>query len=84
MDLTHEFSSETLYWPTASNFFLAEEFHGQKPADTPAPTPIVTSTHKSIVAEAKEEGAKQVDAQTAKLNAAVAKLREASAPQVQE
>ena len=31
IDLTHEFSSETLYWPTASNFVLAEEFHGQTP-----------------------------------------------------
>ena len=31
VDLTHEFSSETLYWPTASNFALVQEFHGQTP-----------------------------------------------------
>ena len=28
VDLTHDFSAETLYWPTASRFTLEEEFHG--------------------------------------------------------
>jgi kynurenine formamidase len=28
IDLTHDFSSETLYWPTAAGFVLEEEFHG--------------------------------------------------------
>jgi len=31
IDLTHEFSSETLYWPTAESFTLETEFHGQTP-----------------------------------------------------
>ena len=31
IDLTHEFSSETLYWPTAEGFTLETEFHGQTP-----------------------------------------------------
>src|SRR6266581_9684335 len=31
IDLTHEFSSETLYWPTAERFTLETEFHGQTP-----------------------------------------------------
>ena len=31
IDLTHEFSSETLYWPTADRFTLETEFHGQTP-----------------------------------------------------
>jgi kynurenine formamidase len=31
IDLTHEFSSETLYWPTAERFTLEAEFHGQTP-----------------------------------------------------
>ncbi len=31
IDLTHEFSSETLYWPTAESFALETEFHGQTP-----------------------------------------------------
>jgi kynurenine formamidase len=31
IDLTHEFSSETLYWPTAEQFTLESEFHGQTP-----------------------------------------------------
>src|SRR2546425_10974771 len=31
IDLTHEFSSETLYWPTAERFALEVEFHGQTP-----------------------------------------------------
>jgi kynurenine formamidase len=31
IDLTHEFSSETLYWPTAEKFALETEFHGQTP-----------------------------------------------------
>src|SRR5262245_24904496 len=31
IDLTHEFSSETLYWPTAEPFTLESEFHGQTP-----------------------------------------------------
>ncbi len=29
IDLTHEFSAQTLYWPTAENFALETEFHGQ-------------------------------------------------------
>ena len=29
VDLTHDFSAETLYWPTASSFVLEKEFHGQ-------------------------------------------------------
>lgn len=28
IDLTHDFSPETLYWPTASSFKLEQEFHG--------------------------------------------------------
>jgi len=31
IDLTHEFSSETLYWPTAEKFRLETEFHGRTP-----------------------------------------------------
>src|SRR5216117_510652 len=31
IDLTHEFSSETLYWPTAEPFTLETEFRGQTP-----------------------------------------------------
>src|SRR4030095_4407570 len=31
VDLTHEFSADTLYWPTAENFTLETEFHGQTP-----------------------------------------------------
>ena len=31
IDLTHAFSSETLYWPTAEKFTLESEFHGQTP-----------------------------------------------------
>jgi kynurenine formamidase len=31
VDLTHEFSSDTLYWPTAKTFTLETEFHGQTP-----------------------------------------------------
>lgn len=31
IDLTHEFSSQTLYWPTAEAFTLDSEFHGQTP-----------------------------------------------------
>src|SRR5438046_412873 len=31
IDLTHEFSKETLYWPTAESFTLETEFHGQTP-----------------------------------------------------
>ena len=31
VDLTHDFSAQTLYWPTASNFVLVTEFHGQTP-----------------------------------------------------
>src|SRR4051812_31809351 len=29
IDLTHDFSEQTLYWPTASGFVLEKEFHGQ-------------------------------------------------------
>src|SRR6266540_1886703 len=31
IDLTHEFSAQTLYWPTAEPFTLEAEFHGQTP-----------------------------------------------------
>ena len=31
IDLTHEFSSETLYWPTAEGFTLETEFRGRTP-----------------------------------------------------
>jgi kynurenine formamidase len=31
IDLTHEFSAETLYWPTAQNFALETEFQGKTP-----------------------------------------------------
>src|ERR1043165_9102003 len=31
IDLTHEFSAETLYWPTAEKFTLESEFHGRAP-----------------------------------------------------
>jgi kynurenine formamidase len=31
IDLTHDFSAETPYWPTAENFVLETEFHGQTP-----------------------------------------------------
>jgi kynurenine formamidase len=31
IDLTHEFSAETLYWPTAESFTLESEFNGQTP-----------------------------------------------------
>jgi len=31
IDLTHDFSAETLYWPTAAKFKLEQEFHGQTP-----------------------------------------------------
>jgi len=31
IDLTHEFSAETIYWPTAQRFSLETEFHGQTP-----------------------------------------------------
>ncbi len=31
IDLTHEFSAETLYWPTAEKFTLESEFHGPTP-----------------------------------------------------
>src|SRR5215472_11734810 len=29
IDLTHDFSAETLYWPTAQNFVLETESHGK-------------------------------------------------------
>jgi kynurenine formamidase len=29
IDLTHAFSSDTIYWPTATGFTLEQEFHGQ-------------------------------------------------------
>lgn len=29
VDLTHDFSEQTLYWPTAEKFHLESEFHGQ-------------------------------------------------------
>ena len=29
IDLTHDFSAETIYWPTASGFVLEKEFRGQ-------------------------------------------------------
>jgi kynurenine formamidase len=31
VDLTHDFSSETIYWPTAQGFALETEFHGVTP-----------------------------------------------------
>jgi kynurenine formamidase len=31
IDLTHEFSADTLYWPTAERFTLETEFHGHTP-----------------------------------------------------
>ncbi len=31
IDLTHDFSADTLYWPTAEKFALETEFHGQTP-----------------------------------------------------
>jgi kynurenine formamidase len=31
VDLSHDFSSETLYWPTAEGFTLETEFHGVTP-----------------------------------------------------
>jgi len=31
IDLTHDFSTNTLYWPTAESFALETEFHGQTP-----------------------------------------------------
>ncbi len=31
VDLTHEFSSETIYWPTAQGFTLESEFQGMTP-----------------------------------------------------
>src|SRR5262245_26276102 len=31
IDLTHEFSTDTLYWPTAERFTLETEFHGHTP-----------------------------------------------------
>lgn len=63
------------------NVNKAEDFHGQKPADSPAPAPVVTSTHTPKVTSQLVEGAKQAAAQQEKMDAAVAKLREASAPQ---
>lgn len=62
------------------NINKAESFHGQKPSDTPPPAPVVTSTHTSKSAAMLEEGKKQATDQQAKLDAAVAKLREASTP----
>lgn len=29
LDLSHDFSGQTLYWPTATRFVLEEEFHGR-------------------------------------------------------
>ena len=31
IDLSHDFSAQTLYWPTAENFALETEFNGQTP-----------------------------------------------------
>jgi kynurenine formamidase len=31
IDLTHEFSDETIYWPTAEEFTLETEYHGRTP-----------------------------------------------------
>ena len=31
IDLTHDFSEQTLYWPTAAKFHLETEFHGKTP-----------------------------------------------------
>lgn len=48
------------------------------------PEPVVTSTHTPIVAKKIEVGAEEQKAQQSKLDAAVAKLRESSAPKVVE
>lgn len=50
-------------------------FHGQRPADTPKPEPIVTSTHKPIVAAKLEAGKKEEIAQTEELHVKVAEFR---------
>lgn len=31
IDLSHDFSAETIYWPTAQGFVLQSEFHGRTP-----------------------------------------------------
>ncbi|WP_185967928.1 hypothetical protein [Thalassotalea sp. PS06] len=33
IDLSHEFSEDTLYWPTAEKFKKDTVFHGQKTGD---------------------------------------------------
>lgn len=48
------------------------------------PEPVVTSTHTSLVATQVKAGAEEQKAQQSKLDAAVAKLRESSAPKVVE
>lgn len=77
-----EQSTPKVYTPPqfSLNVNRASDIHGKAPADTPPPTPIITSTHSSKVSGMVKEGAKQAEAQQAKLDAAVAKLREASAP----
>lgn len=66
------------------NVNKSEAFTGQRPADTPAPAPVVTSTHTPKVAEALRAGEAAKAEQQAKIDAAVAKLREASAPKAAE
>ena len=44
------------------NVNRAEEFHGQESKDTPAPAPIVTSTHTSKVADMVNKGDKYQEA----------------------
>lgn len=62
------------------NVNRSTDFHGQAPADTPAPAPVVTSTHTPKINAALEAGKVEQTAQTEKLNAAVAKLRAVNTP----
>jgi hypothetical protein len=61
-------SDKKVFTPPAFrlNVNQSAEFHGQSPADTPAPAPVVTSTHTPIVQP--------------KVQASVDKLKLASAP----
>lgn len=53
-----------------------EAFHGERPADTPKPTPIVTSTHESIVAKNLEAGKQAEAAHTQELAEKAAEVRQ--------
>lgn len=57
------------------NLNKTESFHGERPADTPPPAPVVTSTHTSIVANRLEAGKKAEAAQTEELAEKVAEVR---------